>query len=67
MTALHISVTVRRMFSVGSGNLDWKAIIDAGTRCGVEYFIVEQDESYEADPFDELRNSYNYIAENFFE
>ena len=57
----------RRMFSVGSGNLDWKSIIEAGTRCGVEYFIVEQDESYEADPFDELRNSYNYIAENFFE
>lgn len=57
----------RRMFAVGSGNLDWKAIIAAGEKCGVEYFIVEQDDCYGVDPIEELRRSYNYIAENFFD
>ncbi|MBE6356686.1 MAG: sugar phosphate isomerase/epimerase [Lentisphaerae bacterium] len=57
----------RKMFAVGNGNLDWKAIIDAGTRCGVEYFIVEQDDCNGVDPLIELRNSYNYISENFFD
>ena len=56
----------RRMFAVGNGNLDWQTIIAAGERCGVEYFIVEQDDCNGIDPFEELRNSYNYIAENFF-
>ena len=57
----------RKMLAVGNGNLDWKAIIDAGKACGVEYYIVEQDDCNGVDPFEELRNSYNYIAENFFE
>lgn len=57
----------RKMFSIGSGNLNWKEIIAAGSACGVEYFIVEQDDCNGVDPFDELRRSYNFIAENFFD
>ncbi|MBE6358493.1 MAG: sugar phosphate isomerase/epimerase [Lentisphaerae bacterium] len=57
----------RKMFAVGSGNLNWKEIIAAGTECAVEYFIVEQDDCNGLDPFDELRSSFNYIAENFFD
>ncbi len=57
----------RKMFAVGNGNLNWKEIIAAGEACNVEYFIVEQDDCNGVDPFEELRNSYNYIAENFFD
>ena len=57
----------RKMLSVGSGNLNWKEIIAAGAAGGVEYFIVEQDDCNGLDPFDELKRSYNFIAENFFD
>jgi sugar phosphate isomerase/epimerase len=57
----------RKMFAVGNGNLNWQEIIKAGTDCGVEYFIVEQDDCNGVDPFVELANSYKYISENFFD
>jgi sugar phosphate isomerase/epimerase len=57
----------RKMLAIGNGNLDWKSIIAAGTACGVEYFIVEQDDCNGVDPFEEMRRSYNFIAENFFD
>ena len=57
----------RKMFAIGNGNLNWQEIIKAGTDCGVEYFIVEQDDCNGVDPFVELANSYKYISENFFD
>ncbi len=48
---------------VGSGNLDWNAIISAAEDSGCKWFIVEQDVC-SGDPFDSLRKSYDYIREN---
>jgi sugar phosphate isomerase/epimerase len=42
---------------VGEGNLDMKAIIEAGLESGSEYFLVEQDDTYGRDPFDCLKIS----------
>jgi sugar phosphate isomerase/epimerase len=42
---------------VGEGNLDMKAIIEAGLESGAEYFFVEQDDVYGRDPFDCLETS----------
>ncbi|MFA6815547.1 MAG: sugar phosphate isomerase/epimerase [Lentisphaeria bacterium] len=55
----------RRLAAVGSGNLDWNSIILAGEKAGVQYFIVEQDDCYGVNPFDELKSSYDYLTENF--
>lgn len=42
---------------VGEGNLDMKAIIEAGLVSGAHYFLIEQDETYGRDPFDCLKTS----------
>ncbi|KKK37509.1 sugar phosphate isomerase [Mesobacillus campisalis] len=42
---------------VGEGNLNIKAIIEAGLESGAEYFLVEQDDVYGRDPFDCLETS----------
>lgn len=45
---------------IGSGNLDWKAIVAEADAAGMEWFIVEQDVC-PGDPFDSLRKSFDYI------
>lgn len=42
---------------VGEGNLDMKAIIEAGLKAGSKYLIVEQDDTYGRDPFESLKIS----------
>lgn len=49
---------------VGSGNLNWKEIIDVCNEVKIEYGLVEQDVC-ETDPFGCLKTSYDYIAKNF--
>lgn len=39
---------------VGEGSLDMKAIIEAGLAMGSKYLIIEQDETYDRDPFESL-------------
>ncbi len=51
-----------RFAPVGEGNLDWDAILPACEAAGVEWGIVEQDETYGRDPFDGLAASYSYVA-----
>ena len=51
-----------RMAPVGGGNLDFERILGILENNGVtEYALVEQDECYEASPFDCLRESYEYL------
>ena len=45
---------------IGSGNLDWKPIVNAAEKSGCLWFIVEQD-TCPGDPFDSLKISYDYI------
>jgi len=47
-----------RMAEIGEGNLNWPAIVEAGEAGGVEYYLVEQDRTYERDPFESLAISY---------
>jgi sugar phosphate isomerase/epimerase len=46
---------------VGHGNLDMPAIVNAADAAGCEWFIVEQDDCYGADPFEALAHSYRYL------
>ncbi|WP_106381008.1 sugar phosphate isomerase/epimerase family protein [Abditibacterium utsteinense] len=48
---------------IGSGNLEFPAIIAAAKQSGCEWFIVEQDTT-PADPFDSLQISFNYIRDH---
>lgn len=48
---------------IGSGNLNFKAIIAAAEKAGCKWFIVEQDVC-PGDPVDSLEKSFRYIQEN---
>lgn len=52
----------RRMAFVGGGNsMDFEKIIQAFSDAGTKYALVEQDECYGADPFEELTKSFKYL------
>ena len=44
----------QRFAEIGEGNLNWPAILDACKEAGTEWHIVEQDRTYELDPFESL-------------
>lgn len=48
---------------IGSGNLEFPAIIQAAEQGGCQWFIVEQDTT-PGDPFDSLQMSFDHIAAN---
>ena len=48
---------------IGAGTLDFKRIIAAAEEGGCEWFIVEQD-SCPGDPFDSIKQSFDYIKTN---
>lgn len=50
---------------VGEGNLDWDEIIEACNEADVKYALVERDKC-DGDPFDSLRNSYEYLKTKGF-
>lgn len=52
----------RRFCPIGSGNLDWPDVFKAAEEVGVEYMLVEQDNCYGKDPFDELAASYRFVT-----
>lgn len=45
---------------VGSGSLDWKAILAKAEDLGVEHYFVEQDQTA-IPPIDAIRRSYDYL------
>lgn len=47
---------------IGSGNLNWKRIVEAAEESGTEWFIIEQDVC-RIDPFDSLKMSLEYLKE----
>jgi sugar phosphate isomerase/epimerase len=50
------------MAAVGSGNMNFPAIIDTLKNNGVtEYALVEQDDCYGESPFKCLKNSLDYV------
>jgi len=45
---------------VGSGKLDWDAILPAASKAGVEWYVVEHD--FPSDPLGSIRNSYTFLS-----
>ena len=51
----------QRFAAVGVGNLNWPRIVAACRGAGVEWALVEQDQTYGADPFEELTASLRFL------
>lgn len=52
---------------VGTGNLNFKEIMEAGIESGSEYFLIEQDMLYGRDPFEALAMSRDHLIEIGYE
>lgn len=50
-----------RMAPIGEGNLDWPGLLKAARAGGTEFAFVEQDLTYDRDPFDCLASSFRYL------
>jgi len=51
-----------RYAEIGEGNLNWELILPAAHRSGVEFYLVEQDLTYERTPFESLEISYRNLV-----
>ncbi len=51
----------QRMAPIGAGNLNWEKILVAAEAVGTKHVLVEQDKSYDDDPFDCLARSLAYL------
>jgi sugar phosphate isomerase/epimerase len=58
---MHIFTNTIEFAELGEGNLDIKAIIEAGLESGAQYFLVEQDDTYGRDPLESLEISANHL------
>ncbi|SEE97733.1 sugar phosphate isomerase/epimerase family protein [Ruania alba] len=48
---------------VGSGTLDWAAIVTAGVEAGAAHLLIEQDDTYGRDPFESLASSHDHLVD----
>ena len=48
------------MTEVGSGTINWKAVIETAQQTGVKHFFVERDNG-STPAFESLRISYDYL------
>ncbi|MEA2735310.1 MAG: hypothetical protein QOE14_1761 [Humisphaera sp.] len=51
----------KKFAEVGTGILDFKAILEAATKNGVHYGAVEQDNTYGKDPLESIKTSYENL------
>lgn len=56
-----LSPDAEHMTEVGSGTIDWKAVIETGQQTGVKHFFVERDNG-STPAFESLRISYDYLS-----
>ncbi len=61
------SVNVPYITEIGSGNINFKGIIPLAEKCGVKYFIVEDDRAVEVGSYNAVRKSAEYIKDNLLE
>ncbi|MBE6584336.1 MAG: sugar phosphate isomerase/epimerase [Ruminococcaceae bacterium] len=52
---------------VGSGNINFKDIIPLAEKCGVKYFVVEDDRAVEVGSYDAVKKSADYIKANLLD
>jgi len=57
-----VFTSIAQFAEVGSGNMNWPAILPAANAAGAEYFFIEQDDTYGRDPFDCVADSRKYLA-----
>ncbi len=50
-----------RMAAIGEGNLDWPGLLEAANAGGTKFAFIEQDLTYDRDPFDCLATSLRYL------
>jgi len=60
---MHQFTDIIEFAELGTGSLDFKAIIEASLEAGVRYLLVEQDDQYGRDPFDCLKDSRDYLID----
>jgi sugar phosphate isomerase/epimerase len=60
--ATGIGETRKQFAQIGDGNLPWQLIIDKALEIGVKAFIVEQDFTYDEDPYDCAAASYKALS-----
>jgi sugar phosphate isomerase/epimerase len=60
-TTQMLSPDAEHMTEVGSGTINWKAVIETGQQTGVKHFFVERDNG-STPAFESLRISYNYLS-----
>ncbi|MFN3998964.1 sugar phosphate isomerase/epimerase family protein [Algoriphagus sp.] len=48
---------------VGTGNIDFKRILDAKAKSGMEYYLVEQDNTFGLDPLEAIKISHAGLVE----
>ena len=51
----------QRYAEIGEGNLNWEEILGAAADGDVEWYLVEQDECYDRDPFESMAISYRNL------
>jgi sugar phosphate isomerase/epimerase len=51
----------RQDMPVGDGTLPWDAILDAGRRAGVEWYVVEQD--HPIDPIVSAQRGFTFLSD----
>ena len=51
-----------KMAPIGSGNMDFEPILSELEKAGTKFALVEQDDCYDDDPFDCLKQSYAYLS-----
>lgn len=50
-----------RMAPIGEGNLNWPGLLEAANAGGCEFAFIEQDRTYDRDPFECLEASFRYL------
>lgn len=56
-----------RFAPVGEGTIDFKRIYDAREKSGMEYYIVEQDQTFNHEPLEAIEISHNNLTKFGFE
>lgn len=58
------TIAVPYITEIGAGNLNFKSIIPLAEKCGVKYFVVEDDRAVDVGSFDAVKRSADYIKAN---
>lgn len=59
-TSQELNAAASHFTEVGSGTINWRALLTLAQKLGVEHYYVEQDES-DKSPLDSLKISYQYL------